>query len=192
MMNRPENKKSMPTKRLARLMFVQGGQCFFCKSPLPKVEASIEHLLASSNGGGNNDENCVACCRALNAILGSMPLKDKFQVVLNQKGNFKCPGGVGANSGATSTARTVNSTPLPSAPPKEPCAEKTIPDNFTILVANLNQRGTGRPRTLKTLTSSVASIFPKSVTEVELAALIQELQSTGKVTVNGNKVTYAL
>lgn len=34
-----------------------------------KAEASVEHLRASANGGGNNDENCVACCKAVNALL---------------------------------------------------------------------------------------------------------------------------
>ena len=85
----------MPTKPLDRLMFVQGGLCFFCKKPLVKSEASVEHLLASSNGGSNNDENCVACCKAVNALLGSMSLKEKFQVTLNQKGQFVCPNGSG-------------------------------------------------------------------------------------------------
>ncbi|MGL6334488.1 HNH endonuclease [Aeromonas jandaei] len=61
-------------------MFVQGGLCFFCKQPLPKTEASVEHLLASANGGSNSDENCVACCKAVNRLLGSMSLKEKFQV----------------------------------------------------------------------------------------------------------------
>ena len=86
----------MPTKPLDRLMFAQGGVCFFCKQPLPKAEASVEHLLASANGGGNSDENCVACCKAVNALLGSMSLKEKFQVVLNQKGQFKCPNRAGS------------------------------------------------------------------------------------------------
>ena len=91
-------------------MFVQGGFCFFCKQPLPKFEASVEHLQASANGGNNNDENCVACCKAVNALLGSMSLKEKFQVVLNQKGQFKCPNGAG----------TVKVTPQPKAAPKVP------------------------------------------------------------------------
>ena len=64
-------------------MFAQGGLCFFCKKPLAKAAASVEHLVASANGGKNNDENCVACCKAINALLGSMSLKEKVQVVLN-------------------------------------------------------------------------------------------------------------
>ena len=83
----------MPTKPLDRLMFAQGGQCFFCKKTLTKQEASVEHLLASANGGKNNDDNCVVCCKSLNALLGSMTLKEKVQVILNQKGRFKCPNG---------------------------------------------------------------------------------------------------
>jgi len=77
-------------------MFVQGRNCFFRKSPVAKADGSTEHLFARANGGGNNDENCVACCKALNSVLGSLSLKEKFQVVLNQKGNFKCPSCIGA------------------------------------------------------------------------------------------------
>ena len=83
----------MPTTPMSRLLFAQGGDCFFCKAPLPKNEASVEHLVALSNKGADNDTNCVVCCKALNALLGSMSLKEKLQVVLNQKGKFICPNG---------------------------------------------------------------------------------------------------
>ncbi len=72
-------------------MFAQGNQCFFCGKTMSKQEASIEHLVASANGGKNNDENCVACCKALNSLLGKMTLKEKVRVFLNQNGKFKCP-----------------------------------------------------------------------------------------------------
>jgi HNH endonuclease len=172
----------MPTKPLDRLMFVQGGLCFFCKQPLPKAEASVEHLLASANGGSNNDENCVACCKAVNAMLGSMSLKEKFQVVLNQKGQFKCPNGAGSAKEAIQ----------PKAIPKAPVTAKSKDDKLTLVVANLKQRGNSRPRTLKTLTSTVASLFPKGLFAAELTTLVQQLQTTGKVTVSEGKVTYAL
>lgn len=81
----------MATKPIDRLLFAQGGQCFFCLKQLTKQEASVEHLLASSNGGSNSDDNCVVTCKSLNALLGSMTLKEKIKVVLNQKGKFKCP-----------------------------------------------------------------------------------------------------
>lgn len=168
----------MPTKPLDRLMFVQGGLCFFCKRPLPKTEASVEHLFASANGGSNSDENCVACCKSVNALFGSMSLKEKFQVVLNQKGQFKCPNGVGA--------------PKTAAQPKAATTGASHDDNFNLVVTNLKQRGHSRPRTLKTLTSTVASLFPKGLSQAEITALVQKLQSTGKVSVSESKVSYTL
>ena len=51
----------MPTKPLDRLLFAQGDLCFFCRSPLPKADASVEQLVASAKGGGNGDDNCVVC-----------------------------------------------------------------------------------------------------------------------------------
>jgi hypothetical protein len=167
----------MPTKPLDRLTFVQGGLCFFCKQPLPKAEASVEHLLASANGGSNSDENCVACCKAVNRLLGSMSLKEKFQVVLNQKGQFKCPNGVGSKV---------------ASPPKVPLTTKPSNDKFASIVANLKQRGNSKPRTLKTLKSTIVSLYPSGLQETEITTIVQQLQSTGKIKVSENKVTYAL
>ncbi|NOT65345.1 MAG: endonuclease [Methylotenera sp.] len=168
----------MPTKPLDRLMFVQGGLCFFCKQPLPKTEASVEHLFASANGGSNSDENCVACCKTVNRLLGSMSLKEKFQVVLNQKGQFKCPNGVGSAKVATQS--------------KAPVIAQPKSDKLALVVANLKQRGNSKPRTLKTLKSTIVSLFPSGLPDSELSTIVQQLQSTKKVTVSENKVTYAL
>lgn len=162
-------------------MFVQGGLCFFCKEPLPKTEASVEHLFASANGGGNSFENCVACCKSVNALFGSMSLKEKFQVVLNQKGKFTCPRGASA----------VKAVPPTSIPSKAPTLANSKADTFSMVVANLTQRGNARPRTLKTLTSTVASLLPKRP-ESEVMAVVQQLQATGKVSVAENTVTYEL
>ncbi len=124
----------MPTKRLERLMFVQGGNCFFCKAPLAKADASIEHLFASANGGANNEDNCVACCKSVNAILGSMSLKEKFQVVLNQKGNFKCPKGIGSAGDVADAAIVKARLPLVSLS-NEPVEKHPKADNFSRVVA---------------------------------------------------------
>ncbi len=159
-------------------MFVQGGLCFFCKKPLLKTEASVEHLLASANGGGNNDENCVACCKAVNALLGSMSLKEKFQVVLNQKGQFKCPNGAGSAKKTT--------------PPKAPTLLEPKDDKLTLVIANLKQRGNSKPRTLKTLTSTIASLLTSGISVAEITEMVQKLQSMGKITVTENKITYTL
>ena len=37
----------MATTPLDRLIYAQGGRCFFCNESLPRAEASVEHLLTS-------------------------------------------------------------------------------------------------------------------------------------------------
>lgn len=170
----------MPTKPLDRLIFAQGGLCFFCKEPLPKGEESVEHLVASANGGNSNLENCVACCKTVNRLLGSMSLKEKFQVVLNQRGEFNCP------------ARTVKTGPAPKTPAKPPTAAQTREQRLELIVANLRQRGSARPRTLKTLRSTIAALFGKTLADKELDALLEGLQSAGTIAVDGAKLTYDL
>ncbi|MBC7853778.1 MAG: hypothetical protein IAF94_10110 [Pirellulaceae bacterium] len=81
----------MPTTQLQRMMFLQGQLCFFCNRIIPKGEASLEHLVPSSTGGSEHPDNLVACCQSLNAIFGSMSVKEKIRVILKQNGKFVCP-----------------------------------------------------------------------------------------------------
>ncbi|BBJ23342.1 hypothetical protein W01_12690 [Candidatus Nitrotoga sp. AM1P] len=111
-----------------------------------------------------------------------MSLKEKFQVVLNQKGQFKCPNGTGS----------IKAVAQPKLTPKAPAAAKSKEDQLALVVANLKQRGNSKPRTLKTLTSTIASLFPKGLSEAELTVLVQQLQSRGKVVVSEKTITYAL
>src|SRR5688572_25850141 len=171
----------MPTKPLDRLLFAQGGLCFFCKHPLSSADASVEHLVASANGGSNRDDNCAACCKSLNALLGSMSVKEKIQVVLNQKGQFKCPNGAGR-------ASAVGSGP---EPPKATPAAKPAPQKYSQIAANLKQRGDAKPRTVPKLRSTINALYQNKLPKAELASLLQELQERGVITISGAKVTYA-
>jgi HNH endonuclease len=168
----------MPIKPLSRLLFMQGRRCFFCEQPLSAADASIEHLVASSNGGSNRDENCVACCKPLNQLLGSMSLKEKIQIVLNQKGQFECPNG---------QERKI-SEPKPQASAE---TAKAAECNYALLVANLKQRGNSKPRTLVKLKSMIAALFHNKLSDEDVEALVQQLQSRDEISVTGSKVTYS-
>ena len=168
----------MATTPLERLLFLQGGLCFFCNQLLPKSEASVEHLQAVANGGTNHDDNCVACCKDVNRVLGSMPLKAKIQVVLNQRGTFKCP-----------NPRLAAELPKPVA--SKPAQAKK-PDTLTMVADNLRQRGASRPRTVKTLTSTIAALLKQHRLTESAAGLIDKLSASGKLTVTAGKVTYDL
>lgn len=69
---------------------------------------------------------------------------------------------------------------------------KTPSDKLAIIITDLQRRGTAKPRTVKTLTSTINSIFQKQLNEHELAALLAALVKQGVVTVNDTKVSYSL
>lgn len=163
----------MPTKPIDRLLFAQGDRCFFCERALSPADASVEHLVATANGGSNDPDNTVACCKALNALLGRMSLKEKLRVVLNQKGEFRCPNGDAA--GAPKSA-----------------GHQTATQRLALVVENLRKRGTARPRTVKTLSSTIGAMFQKKLTEQEVASLLGKLQAQGIVSISGTKVSYVL
>ena len=178
------------TTHLDRLLFSQGGQCFFCLKPLPKADASVEHLVASANGGTSDDGNCVACCKALNHLLGSKSIKEKLQIVLNQKGNFQCPGNVSAPSTSASSTNSLTTVPKPA-----PAVANGTSVPIDLVLTDLKKRGTSRPRKVSTLTSTVKALLKqhqKPYTDTEVVGLIAELQKRGKVIITDTKVTYKL
>ena len=174
----------MTTKPLDRLMFAQGGICFFCNMPLPKADASVEHLVPSSRAGSNSDDNCVACCKAVNALFGSMSLKEKIRVVLNQNGKFICPNGNGNGKAQ----------PLPVVPAKVAPVPPKI-DNYAVVLEDLKKRGASRPRKVETLKSTIRATVKNaksSITESQLETLIKHLQANGKIIIADTKVSYSL
>jgi hypothetical protein len=171
----------MPTTSLQRLLFAQGGDCFFCQQKLEKAEASVEHLVAVTYGGKDSDENCVACCKSLNSLFGRMSLKEKLQIVLNQRGSFVCP----ARPQATERAQ-----PLAKHPPK---GERTHAERFALVVADLQKRGNARPGTLDKLLNTIKSQMSSlGEAQSEADALLGELRARRYVEVDDQKVTYAL
>lgn len=84
-------------------------------------------------------------------------------------------------------SRDVGDIPIVKAANSKSPAEKV-----EVIVANLKQRGSSRPRTVKTLTSTISSLFQKALGEDELATLLKTLQKQGYVAVNETKVSYSL
>ena len=132
----------------------------------------MEHLNATSNGGTKDDENCVACCKAVNAALGNLSFKGKLQAVVNQRGAFVCP--------------QLGEAELP--------ATQTLPEEarFALVVADLQKRGTARPRKLGTLRNTVNSVFQNSLSEEEMSSFVTLLEFHEYISVEVTKVTYAL
>lgn len=171
--------RTMGSKPIERLLFAQGGLCFFCNDVLLAADASVEHLVATANGGKNHDENCVACCKSLNALLGRMSLKEKLRVVLNQKGDFECP-----NGGSSKKPSDHHQT--------KPAGNKVIDERVALVLKDLRKRKAARPRTVKTLSSTINALFHKRLSDGEIALLLERLKAAGAISITGTKVSYAL
>ena len=185
---------------------MQGGLCFFCRQPLPRGEASIEHLVASANGGTNSEDNCVACCRTLNSLLGSKSIKEKLQIVLNQRGDFRCPrpresaappGALPLPEGDNPTPPVVKSPAVaPSAPAAAAPTRDTHQERLALVLEDLRKRGNSRPRKEATLMTTIQALIKQRtnqpISDANLKKLLAELQQRGQVTITEGKVAYKL
>jgi hypothetical protein len=82
-------------------------------------------------------------------------------------------------------AKKIKATSLPVTPAPE--LDKT----FKIVHDDLVKRKTGKPRTIKTLKSTMQARWGKEVSSSIIDAIFNKLVKTGYVKVNGEKVTYA-
>lgn len=72
-------------------------------------------------------------------------------------------------------------------------AKASLPeDRIELVLANLRQRKAARPRTVKTLCSTIASLFQKQLSEEEVMRLLRKLESSGYLSVNGTKIDYVV
>ena len=63
---------------------------------------------------------------------------------------------------------------------------------LALVVKRLQQLKTAKPRTAKTLGSTISSLFQKTLPEGEVEALIQALHKHGLIAIEDTKVSYAL
>jgi hypothetical protein len=83
--------------------------------------------------------------------------------------------------------RDVSDIPIVKAATATSAAER-----LAVIIANLQQRGTSRPRTVKTLSSTINSLFQKKLSKEDVALLVQALQTKGIISINDTKVSYTL
>jgi len=79
---------------------------------------------------------------------------------------------------------------LTDVPALQKANARTPDEQMVLVVANLEQRGDSRPRTLRTLSSTIHSLFDKALSAEHVADLVQRLQGAGVVLIDGQKVAY--
>ena len=69
---------------------------------------------------------------------------------------------------------------------------KPAPDRTAVVIADLIKRQAARPRTLKTLSSTIRALFQNQLSDDELRALLDELSQRGVVKTLDGKLSYEL
>jgi hypothetical protein len=69
---------------------------------------------------------------------------------------------------------------------------KSSQERIAAVLAKLQQLKASKPRTVKTLSSTIASLFRNQLPDEEVAVLVQSLVNEGYLEITGVKVTYAL
>lgn len=65
-------------------------------------------------------------------------------------------------------------------------------DKVAIILTKLKNQNTSRPRTVRTLSSTINALFQKTLASDQLASLIEELVSQKIILVTDNKVSYQI
>jgi hypothetical protein len=69
---------------------------------------------------------------------------------------------------------------------------KSPQERIGMILARLQQQKAAKPRTVKALSSTIASLFQNHLSDEEVASLVQNLANEGYLEVAGAKVTYTL
>lgn len=71
-------------------------------------------------------------------------------------------------------------------------SSKSPLERIEIIVADLKRRGSAKPRTVKTLSSTIQAIFQKQLSDEDVTGLVNGLNKKGIVKISGTKVAYSL
>ena len=137
-------------------------------------DSLIKHLLA-------NDIHCKRS-PSIEQMLGAVPAP---RILVEQQKAAPKP----AKPRTAATPAKPKAVPVAAAPKTKPAIPVTA--TLRTVIENLQARGSARPRTVKTLTSSIKSLR-LNLSDEQIAGLIAELQALEKIKVNGVQVAYKL
>ncbi len=87
--------------------------------------------------------------------------------------------------------KTSNIKPAPEKPIKISSTRSTL-EKIETVIDNLTKRKASRPRTLKTLRSTIKALFVNKLADEELEAILGQLSKRGVIDIKDGKVNYKL
>ncbi len=182
----PESLAGLDAEHFKVLLFVGASQTkltFEVAASMQKLGGRAEYIKIAGNGSNALDFHIAFYIGHLSAVDQTA----YFHIISKDTGFDPLIQHLKAKKISVVRSRVVEDIPLLKA-----ANSKLLPEKVIVVVANLKQRGASKPRTLKTLSSTISSLFQKQLSEEELAELLAELQKQGLVLVSENKVSYAL
>lgn len=168
------------------IVFVGGGQSkvtFDVAAQLQRMGPNASYIKISGNGPNALDFHVAY-------YIGRLAASDPeayFHIISKDKGFDPLIAHLKSNKILACRSGSVNDIPIVKAE-----NSKTLPEKVAVVVVNLKQRGASRPRTIKTLSGTVSSLFQNALAEDELAAILKLMEKQGFVTIAGTKVAYSL
>lgn len=168
------------------LLFVGASQTklfFVLAAAVHKMDTRAEYVKISGNGSNALDFHIAFYV----GQLAAQDPKAYYHIISKDKGFDPLIQHLRSRKISIARSSSIADIPLLKA-----SNAKTATEKLDVIVANLKQRKTGKPRTIKTLSSTINSLFQKQLADEELASLLAEMQGKGWIIFNENKVSYAL
>lgn len=182
----PESLAGLNADHFRILVFVGATQSkvsFDLASEMQKLGPRAEYIKISGNGSNALDFHIAY-------FIGKLATEDPgayFHIISKDAGFDPLLQYLKTRKIGAMRSRAIEEIPLLKA-----ANSKSMPEKISVVVANLMQRGASKPRTVKTLSSTISSLFQKQLPGEELTLLLAELQARGYISVSENKVSYAL
>lgn len=180
----PKALSTIDAERFKIIVFVGASQkkiAIDSAAALQRMGSNVEYIKISGNGSNALDFHIVF-------YIGQFATQDPsahFYIISKDTGFDPLIQHLKTKKISVTRSRDVSSISLTKLTNKKSAAEM-----IEITIANLQQRGASRPRTLKTLSSTINSIFQKQLSDKELDLLVKALRNKRIVTVSDTKVSY--
>ena len=168
------------------LIFVGANQnklAYELVAPVQKMGNRAEYVKISGNGSNALDFHIAFYI----GQLAAQEPKAYFHIISKDKGFDPLIQHLRSKKISIARSSSIADIPLLKA-----SNAKTATEKIEVIVGNLKQRGSAKPRTIKTLSSTISSLFQQQLADEELTSLLAELQGKGWILTTENKVSYAL
>lgn len=182
----PEQLASLDLEHFKVMLFVGAHQTklpYSLAAAIQGLGARAEYIKISGNGPNALDFHIAYY---IGQIASADP-RAYFHIISKDKGFDPLIQHLKAKNIFAARAKDISEIPLVKA-----TNSKSPEQRVEIVLAKLGQLKAAKPRTVKTLSSTIGSWFQKQLSDSEIAEVLDALQSKGVVTITDKKLTYAL